>query len=122
MTSLWKPLRVAHIKKFIAENCGLEDGIYIPKEKSSRHREYFRPISKLNVERKIFFGVIAKRTMRFVMNNKFINTSIEKAGIPGFPGFSEHASMLWDRIKAARDNKSAELHVIWLDLRMQMAQ
>ena len=54
--------------------------------------------------------------MRFVLNNKFINISIQKAGIPGFPGCIEHASMLWDRIKATRDNKSAELHVIWLDL------
>ena len=54
--------------------------------------------------------------MKFVLNNKFVNTSIQKAGIPGFPGCIEHASMLWDRIKAARDNKSTELHVIWLDL------
>ena len=54
--------------------------------------------------------------MRFVLNNKFINISIQKAGIPGFPGCIEHPSVLWDRIKAARDNKSAELHVIWLDL------
>ena len=54
--------------------------------------------------------------MRLVLNNKFINISIQKAGIPGFPCCIEHASMLWDRIKVARDNKSAELHVIWLDL------
>ena len=54
--------------------------------------------------------------MRFVLNNKFINISIQKAGIPGFSGCIEHASMLWDQIKAARDNKSTELHVILLDL------
>ena len=54
--------------------------------------------------------------MRFVLKNKFINILIQKAGIPGFPGCIEHASMLWDQIKAARDNKSAELHVIWLEL------
>ena len=90
--------------------------IYIPKEKNSKHLEQFRPISLLNVEGKIFFGVIAKRTMRFVLNNKFVNTSNQKAGIPGFPGCIGHASMLWDRIKAVRDNKSTEVHVIWLDL------
>ena len=54
--------------------------------------------------------------MRFVLNNKFIHISIHKAGIPGFPGCIEHASMLWDRIKTAWYNKSAEIHVIWLDL------
>ena len=87
-------IRVAHIKKLIAEDWGLADGIYIPKEKNSKHLEEFRPISMLNIEGKIFFGVIAKRMMRFVLNNKFFNISIQKAGIPGFPGCIEHASML----------------------------
>ena len=116
LTSLWKLQRVAHIKKLIAEDWGLADGIYIPKEKNSKNLEQFQPISWLNVEGKIFFRVIAKRMRRFVLHNKFVNTSIQKAGIPGFPGCIEHAFMLWNRIKAARDNKSSELHVIWLDL------
>ena len=85
LTSLWKFLRVAHIKKLIAEDRGLADGIYIPKEKISKILEQFRPISLLNVEGKIFFGVIAKRMMGYVSNNKFFYTSIRKAGIPGFP-------------------------------------
>ena len=55
LTSLWKLLRIAHIKKFIAEDWGLADGIYIPKEKNSKNLEQFRPISLLNVEGKIFF-------------------------------------------------------------------
>ena len=46
----------------------------------------------------------------------FFNISIQKAGIPGFSSCIEHASMLLDQIKAAWNNKSAELHVIWLDL------
>ena len=116
LTSLWKLLQIVHIKKFIAEDWGLADGIYIPKEKNSKNLEQFRPISWLNVEGEIFFGVIAKRMMKFVLNNKFVNTSIQKVAIPGFPGCIEHASMLWDRIKAVRNNKSTELHVIWLDL------
>ena len=52
---------------------------------------------------------------RFVINNGYINTSIQKAGVPGFPGCIEHTTMLWDRIKKAKNNKT-ELHVIWLDL------
>ena len=53
--------------------------------------------------------------MRFVINNGYVNTSIQKAGVPGFPGCIEHTTMLWDRIKAAKNNKT-ELHVIWSDL------
>ena len=33
LSSLWKPLRVAHIKKLIAEDWELADGIYRAKEK-----------------------------------------------------------------------------------------
>ena len=40
-TSLWKLRRVALIYKFIAEDWGLADGIYIPKEKNSKHLENF---------------------------------------------------------------------------------
>ena len=54
--------------------------------------------------------------MKFVLKNEFINISTQKVGIPGFPDCIEHASMLWDQIKGALDNISADLHIIWLDL------
>ena len=50
----------------------------------------------------------------FVINNGYVNISIQKAGVPGFPSCIEHTTMLWDRIKTAKNNKT-ELHVIWLD-------
>ena len=40
--------------------------------------------------------------------------SIQKAGVPGFPGCIEHTTMLLDQIKPAKNK--IELHVIWLDL------
>ena len=97
------------------ENWELADGIYITKENDSRKIDQCRPISLLNVEGKIFFGFIAKRMTRFVINNGYVNTSIQKAGVPGFPGCIEHTNTLWDRIKMAKNNKT-ELPVIWLDL------
>ena len=112
---LWKLLREAYTKKFIVDNWGLADGIHIPKEKDSKKIKQFRLISLLNVEGKIFCGVIAKRMMRFMINNGYVNTSIQKAGVPGFSGCIEHTTMLWDRIKTVKNNKT-ELHVIWLDL------
>ena len=53
---------------------------------------------------------------RFVINNGYVNTSIQKAGILGFPGCIEHTIMLWDQIKTMKNNKSVELYIIWLDL------
>ena len=55
----------------MAENLELADEIHIPKE-DSRKIEQFRRISLLNVEGKIFFGVIAKRMTRFVINNGYV--------------------------------------------------
>ena len=75
----------------------------------------FRPISLLNVEGKIFFGVLARGMTTFLMSNHYINTSVQKAGIPGFPGCLEHSQMIWNSILSARRDKT-ELHVIWLDL------
>lgn len=44
-----------------------------------------RSIALLNVEGKIFFSVLAKRLTNFLMENEYMDTSCQKAGIPGFP-------------------------------------
>ncbi len=49
------------------------------------------------------------------MENNYIDTSCQKAGIPGFPGCVEHASMIWEQIQTTKREKK-DLHVIWLDL------
>ena len=74
------------------------------KKKDSRKLDQFQQISLLNVEGKIFFRVIAKRMMRFMINNGYVNTSIWKARIPSFLGCIEYTTMLWDWIKMAKNN------------------
>ena len=75
----------------------------------------FCPISLLNVEGKIFFGVLARRMTTFLLSNHYINTSVQKAGIPGFTGCLEHPQMIWNSILSAKRDRT-ELHVIWLEL------
>ena len=67
------------------------------------------------VEGKIFSGVLARRMTTFLISNHYINTSVQKAGIPGFPGCLEHSQMIWNSILSAKRDQT-ELHVIWLDL------
>jgi hypothetical protein len=88
---------------------------FISKEKDAAEIGQFRPISLLNVDGKIFFGVLAQRVTKFVQANKIIDTSVQKAGIPGFPGCLEHAHMIWETIKEAKKS-GKRLDVIWLDL------
>ena len=102
-------------KGIVPQEWCLADGIWIPKEMQSKGITNFRPISLVNVEGKIFSGVLTRRMTTFPMSNHYINTSIQKAGIPGFPRCLEHSQMTWNSILSAKRDKT-EVHVIWLDL------
>ena len=112
---LWKVLRLAWRREIIPQEWSTADGIYIPKEEESKLLGQFRPISLLNVERKVFFGVLAKRMVDFLVANGLVDTSVQKAGVPGFPGCVEHCSMIWNTIQEAKAKKR-DLSVVWLDL------
>lgn len=49
------------------------------------------------------------------MKNKYVDTSIQKACIPGFFSCLEHTSMIQHQIQAARKYKR-DLHAVFLDL------
>ena len=108
-------LQQAWKKGIVPQEWCLADGIWKPKEMQSRGITNFRPVSLLNVEGKIYFGVLARRMTTFLMSNHYINTSVQKAGITDLPGCLEHSQMVWNSILSARRDKT-ELHVIWLDL------
>ena len=108
-------LQQAWKKGIVPQEWCLADGIWIPKEMQSRSITNCRPISLLNVEGKIFFEVLARHMTTFLMSNHYINTSVQKAGIPGFTRCLEHSQMIWNSILSAKRDKT-ELHVIWLDL------
>ena len=87
------------------------EGIYLPKEANAEAIGDFRPISILNVDGKIYMGIIAKRTVAYLQRNGYINESVQKAGIPGIPGCIEHAFSIWDNIKEAKEMKG-DLNVV----------
>lgn len=115
LRELWKILKVVWRRKVVCETWCSAEGVYIPKEVNATEIGQFRPISLLNVDGKIMFGIIAKRLTDFVMSNGYINTSIQKAGIPGFAGCVEHGQAIWETIQLAKEQKG-NLDVIWLDL------
>ena len=102
-------------QKHVSDEWNQADGVYIPKEKNSKGIDKFRPISLLNVEGKIFFSVLAARLTKFLISNGYVDTSIQKGGVPGVHGCLEHSSMIWEAIQRAKANR-LNLHVIWLDL------
>ncbi|KAI8482700.1 hypothetical protein Bbelb_395800 [Branchiostoma belcheri] len=112
---LWKLMQVAWRKKCVPVSWRRAGGVLIPKERVSSTIDQFRNISLLNVEGKLFFTILAKRLTGFLLSNSYIDTQVQKAGIPGFPGCIEHANTIWRQIQLARSRKE-DLHVVWLDL------
>ena len=52
------------------------------------------PLSLLDVDGKIKMGIFAGRLSAFLLNNSYINTSVQKAGVPGFQGSVEQSAMI----------------------------
>ena len=112
---LWRLMRIVWQKEVIPKAWRRAGGVLIPKEKDATDISQFRPICLLNVEGKIFFSVISQRLSTYLEKNKYIDTSVQQAGIPGFSGCLEHTSMIWHQIQAAKKDKR-DLYVIFLDL------
>ena len=112
---LWRHMRVVWEKQSIPRAWRRAGGVFIPKEKESSDLSQFRMISLLNVEGKIFFSVVAQRLASYLERNGLIDSTVQKAGIPGFAGCLEHTSMIWHQIQTAKTEKK-DLNVVFLDL------
>ena len=112
---LYLLLRDSWREKNVAERWSVAEGVYLPKEVDSKELNQFRPISLLNIDGKIIFGILANRIIKFVQENGYIDTTAQKAGVPGIPGCIEHAYSIWEAIQRCKDEKS-DLSVVWLDL------
>ena len=112
---LWGYLRELWNKNALSDAWREAEGVFIPKEDGAKSVEKFRTISLLNVEGKLFFSMKADRITDFLLKNKYINSSIQKGGIPKVSGCIEHTAILSQLIKEAR-NKKKNLVVTWLDI------
>ncbi|XP_063049927.1 NACHT, LRR and PYD domains-containing protein 3-like [Engraulis encrasicolus] len=83
---LWYLMRTAWKKKIIPSEWQRAVAVFIPKEMNSKDISQFRSIALLNVEGKIFFSVLARRMTRYLLENGYIDTNCQKAGVSGFPG------------------------------------
>ncbi|GFS06011.1 reverse transcriptase [Elysia marginata] len=58
---------------------------------------------------------MATRLTKYLTENGYINTSVQKGGIPRVSGCLEQATMIWEAIQRAKSEK-LNLDVVWLDL------
>ncbi|GFS07705.1 reverse transcriptase [Elysia marginata] len=72
-------------------------------------------IGDSTLEHKLATSVMATRLTKYLTENGYINTSVQKGGIPGVSGCLKHATMIWEAIQRAKSEK-LNLDVVWLDL------
>ena len=112
---LWYYLRNLWNRNKVCKSWQEAEGTFIPKEDGAESIEKYRTISLLNVEGKLFFSLKADRITKFLMSNNYIDTSIQKGGIPGISGCLEHTAILSQLIREAKAEKK-NLVVTWLDI------
>ena len=112
---LWKLLKVLWKKGTLPQEWMLADGFYVPKEENSENIDQFRGISLLSVEAKIYFSVFASRITSYMVNNNYLDTSVQKGGISGFSGCIEHNCVISQLLHEVKTRKG-DLTLIWLDL------
>ena len=87
------------------------EGIYVPKEEKSTVIGQFQQISLLNVEGTIFYSIVAKRITKFLLKNEYIDTAIQKAGVPGFSGCLEYNSVITELTRCTQREQNARFNV-----------
>ena len=75
----------------------------------------FRPIALTSCVGKLFTSLLKNRWLKFMISNGYLDTSVQKAFIPGVPGCLEQYEKLSAIIKDAH-TKHKSLAVCWLDL------
>lgn len=111
LKTLWRLMVVAWKTESILPSWCQAVTTFIPKEKDSQSLSQFRGIALLNVEGNIFFSILARRMTSYFLTNKYVDTSCQKARVPGFPGCVEHSAMIWEQIQTAQRSKE-DLHVV----------
>ena len=112
---LWKILSSIWQSRDIPDAWTRAEGCFVPKELNSNNIDQFREISLLDVEGKIFWSIISKRMNTYLLDNHYIDTSVQKGGISGISGCLEHTAVITQLIHEARKEKNS-LAVVWLDL------
>ncbi|TWW81809.1 hypothetical protein D4764_01G0016240 [Takifugu flavidus] len=115
LVRLWKIMKVIWRRVRVTTQWWPAEGVWIPKEEDASNIEQFRIISLLCVEGKIFFKIVSQWLTDFLLKNGYIDTSVQKGGVPGVPGCLEHMGVVSQLIREARESRG-DLATLWLDL------
>ena len=103
-------------QKYIPEVWRRAITVLIHKKDSTSDPANFRPITLEPVALKIFTSLLRNRIYIFLVNNKYIESNIQKGFIPGMSGTFEHIAHLTHVINQAR-TKQRSVTITLIDLK-----
>lgn len=86
---LWMLLKVIWRGGKVAYQWSFAEGVWIPEEEESKNIDQFRIISLLSVEAEIFFTIVARHLTDYLLRHNYLDTSVQKWGIPKVSGYLE---------------------------------
>jgi len=75
----------------------------------------FKGEKESKTAKKRAFSIVARRLTDYLLRNSYIDTLVQKGGIPKILECLEHTSVVTQLIREAQENKG-DLVVLWLDL------
>ena len=115
-TQLWRILSKCWCEKYIPAIWKRAVAVLIYKNDSPDNPANFRPIVLEPVMLKVFTSVIRKKIFKFVRDNNYIETNIQKGFWPGLSGTVEHTELLNYLLNDSR-NKQRSIVVTLIDLK-----
>ena len=89
--------------------------LQLPKSENTSHPSEMRPITILNSEARLYWSGFERKLSSFMLQNKYIRSVSQKAFIRGVAGCIEHATILREMFKDAKQRTRA-ICVVWSDL------
>ena len=120
-TQLWRLLSKWWTEKYIPTIWKSAVAVLIYKKDSPDNPENFRPIVLEPVMLKVFTSAIRNKIFKFVRDNKYIETNIQKGFWPGLSGTVEHTKLLNYLLNHAR-NKQRSIIVTLIDLKNEFGE
>jgi hypothetical protein len=105
----------AWIEKVIPLVWRLGRAMLLAKSDDTSHPELMRRITILNAEARIFWAMFHNRLLKYMIQNRYQNLSVQKAFTPGVPGCIEHGTMHEESFDNAKRYRRA-ICATWLDL------
>ena len=108
-------LSLLWIDKKVPRDWKIGESVLIAKTEELSDPAKFRNITKSNTSGKLNMGILADRMMDHMVENNYIDRSVQKGFLRKTPGCVEHTQALMEELHDAKSSRR-QIYVVWVDL------